>query len=69
MQWKAGGAHSMAWEVVKGKPVIFDTQTGKRYNNASEFFSMARQMKGAGFTRLDNVELDQDFLMRWMRDA
>lgn len=67
MVWKSGGGHSMAWEIVKGKPVIFDTQSGHRYDGPEALAKVGSAMKEAGFTRLDNVPLNEDFLMRWMR--
>lgn len=69
VQWAMGGGHSMAYEVVKGKPVIFDGQTGKIFDN-HDFFSKAMPtVKNAGFTRLDNIDLNVDYLMRWMTNA
>jgi hypothetical protein len=69
MQWKAGGGHSIAWEIIGGKPVLFDTQTGKKFIDddiiGSEYPSIAK----AAFTRLDDKVLNPDFLMRWLKDA
>lgn len=31
--WSFGGGHSIAYEVVKGKPVIFDCQSGKKFDS------------------------------------
>ena len=67
--WTAGSGHSVAWEVVKGKPVIFDTQTGQHFKDSDSFTKYASRVKDSGYTRLDNVELNQDFLMRWMKNA
>lgn len=69
MGWVMGGGHSMAWEVVRGKPVIFDTQSGKRWNNPEAFKSVADTMGDAGFTRLDNLTLNDEFLKRWVQNA
>jgi len=68
VMWNMGGGHSMAYEVVKGKPVVFDGQTGKVYKTPLEFMDMPA-VKNAGFTRLDNVDLNVDYLMRWMTNA
>jgi hypothetical protein len=68
VMWNMGGGHSMAYEVVKGTPVIFDGQTGKIYKTPLEFMDMPA-VKNAGFTRLDNVDLNVDYLMRWMTNA
>lgn len=69
VMWKMGGGHSMAYEVVKGKPVIFDGQTGKVFEAADKFLKDMPSVKDAGFTRLDNVDLNVDYLMRWMTNA
>jgi hypothetical protein len=69
VQWKAGGGHSMAYEIIDGVPHVFDTQTGKYYDKAYEFFKDMPQMESAGFTRLDNVNLDTHFLQRWLKNA
>ena len=69
VSWKIGGGHSMAWEIVKGKPVIFDAQTRRVYENPEALLKLTGAMKEAGFTRLDNVPLNEDFLMRWVKNA
>lgn len=69
VSWKIGGGHSMAWEIVKGKPVIFDAQTRRVYENPETLLKLTGAMKEAGFTRLDNVPLNEDFLMRWVKNA
>ncbi len=69
VSWKAGGGHSMVWEIIKGKPVVFDAQTGDIYKTAIDFTAIVNSSKEAGFTRLDNIELNNDFLMRWLKDA
>jgi hypothetical protein len=58
--------HSMAYEVVDGVPHIFDSQKGQLYNAATKMV----ESKWDGFTaaeirRLDNVDLDLNFLTRW----
>ena len=69
MQWISGGGHSMAWEIVNGKPVIFDNQNGKVYRNATAFKKISLDIGAAGFTRLDNISLNSNFLMRWVTNA
>lgn len=66
--WSIGGGHSMAYEIFNGKPVIFDCQTGKRYSSAK---ALAAEMDiaSAGFTRLDNVDLNFDYLQRWLKNV
>jgi hypothetical protein len=68
VMWEMGGGHSMAYEIVKGKPVIFDAQSGKAFTNSEKFLDMPR-VASAGFTRLDNIDLNHDYLMRWMSNA
>lgn len=68
MSWKQGGAHSMAWEIIGGKPVIFDTQNGHSYTQA-EFESVTKVMKNAASTRLDDVPLNTNFLGKWVRNV
>jgi len=71
MAWAFGGAHSVAWEVVKGKPVIFDTQSGTKFTNAAELNKTFGPLipAQAGITRLDNKPLNNDFLLRWLDNA
>lgn len=69
--WNMGGGHSMAWEVVNGKPVIFDTQNSRIYRDSKalskwEFMSVTHD---AAFSRLDNLDLDHDFLRKWVKNA
>lgn len=69
MQWKGGGGHSVAWEVINGRPVIIDAQVKKMFKNASEFDEYAQHIDTATFKRLDNVDLDLNFLQRWAKNA
>lgn len=63
--WLGGKAHSRAWEIIDGKPIIFDMQTSKVYKNCEDMKD-AMQMATASITRLDNLNLDFDFLRRWV---
>lgn len=67
--WQFGGGHSMAWEVVQGRPIIFDTQTKKTYPNPQAFSKFAKVTGEAAFTRTDNKKLDEEFLKRWMTNV
>lgn len=68
--WHVGGGHSMAYEVIDNKPVIFDTQSGKRFSDAGELAkAFGPSIKEAGYTRLDNVPLNENFIMRWVKNA
>jgi hypothetical protein len=71
VQWHVGGGHSIAWEIVKGKPVLFDAQLGKKISNPDEIAKVYKklQITKAGFTRLDNIPLNNDFLLRWLKNA
>lgn len=70
VKWNLGGGHSVAYEVVRGKPVIFDAQSGKSYRDPDELRSdFGEVLEAAGYTRLDNVNLNNDFLKRWLDDA
>lgn len=73
VQWHVGGGHSVAWEIVKGRPVIFDTQSGKVFKESKDLVNFLDE-KGldiakAGWTRLDNEVLNEDFLLRWLKNA
>lgn len=61
--------HSIAWEVVKGKPVLIDAQMNKIIGSADDFAKAYTNISQAGITRLDNLELNSDFLLRWVKDA
>ena len=67
--WSMGGAHSMAWENIGGRVVVFDAQTGKKYSSASDFEGLAKNVNQASYTRLDNLTLNEEFLKRWLRNA
>lgn len=72
IQWGFGGGHSLAYEIVQGKPVIFDTQSGKVFKNVNELraeFAKIGGIADAAFTRLDDVPMNSDFLMRWVKNA
>lgn len=68
MRWAMGGGHSMAYEIVKGKPVIFDNQRGKVYKTAEDIKDVVDRFSDAGFTRLDNKELSDAFIQRWVKN-
>jgi hypothetical protein len=58
--------HSMAYEVVDGVPHIFDSQKGTMYNAATKMVeSKWDGFHSAEITRLDNADLDLNFLTRW----
>lgn len=69
------GGHSVAYEIVRGRPVIFDCQSGEMYDDPSWLMELTRpngvesMVAGCSFTRLDDKELDEDFLRRWVVNA
>lgn len=67
LHWAGGGGHSMAYEIIGGKTHLFDTQSGKHYSSFNEIYNDIGAVKAAGFTRLDNMELDKNFLERWVK--
>lgn len=68
-RWTAGGAHSMAWEIVKGRPVVFDAQTGEHFDGIDSISTFAKHIDSFATNRLDNVALDEEFLRRWLKNA
>ncbi len=66
---ESGFAHSMAYEVIKGKPYIFDSQKGVSYSATTESLGKLTEKwgtpKAMEITRLDNVDLDLKWLGRW----
>jgi hypothetical protein len=66
--------HSMSWEMFDGKPHIFDTQKGVKYDitNPFEYYSLTQKWgmpKAAEATRLDNMTLDKKFVSRWITNS
>lgn len=57
--------HSMAYEIVNGKPHVFDSQKGTFHDLTKTVESKWGLFHGAEITRLDNVDLDLNFLTRW----
>lgn len=57
--------HSMAYEIVDGVPHIFDSQKGTLYNASKAVESKWDGFDAAEIRRLDNVDLDLNFLTRW----
>lgn len=68
VKWRAGGAHSVVWEIIGGKPVVIDCQSGKKYTNSFELFGND-MIDSAAYTRLDNRPLNDPFLRRWVKNA
>ena len=66
--WKMGGGHSLAWEVVNGKPVIFDAQLGVKYSSTEDIVKLGLRAMQAGYTRLDNQTINMDAIGRWVKN-
>lgn len=70
MSWLGGGGHSMAWEIINGKAHIFDAQSGEEFPSLHRFgVGVAQLIKEASITRLDNVNLNEDWVRRWARNV
>lgn len=84
VMWGIGGAHSMVWEVVNGKPVVFDAQSQKMFKSPESLSELVEygsdrnwrqsllnvpKVSNAAITRLDNVELNEDFVKRWVKNG
>lgn len=66
------GGHSLAWEVINNKPVIFDFQTHKVYETPDKFSEIANMFDGlstATSCRLDDKDLNLDLLRRWVKHS
>jgi hypothetical protein len=70
MNWTSGGRHSMAWEIIGGRPHVFDPQTGEHFASARDLRrSIGESIGEASFLRLDDAPMNTDFLQRWLRNA
>ena len=67
-----GFAHSMQWEIFDDGPHIFDSQKGQHFPVVADgiYSLMSKWGKPtmADLTRLDNVDLDLEFLSRWVKN-
>lgn len=62
------GGHSIAYEIVRGKPVFFDTQSGKTYSTPQQLNSLTNRAVGLRFNRLDNKSLNSVAMTAWVKD-
>lgn len=64
--------HSMQYEIFDGVPHIFDSQKAAHYPVTEQgMWSLMNKWGdayGAAITRLDDVDLDMDFLAKWVTD-
>lgn len=64
VSWKAGGGHSMAWEVVDNQLNIIDCQSGQRFSSAAEIKKLISKTNGRIQTvRTDNADIIWDDMM------
>ena len=61
--------HSLAWEIIDKKPVIFDTQSSATYKTPKDFAEIATYVAKANTTRLDNVKITPETLGRWITNV
>lgn len=63
------GGHSVAYEIINGKPVIFDTQSGKTYTTPASLNTLTGRAASFSFNRLDNKDLNDFALTAWLKDS
>lgn len=58
--WQGGSSgHVVSYEVEKGKPVLYDCQSGTRYENISDLF---KDVSSTSYIRLDDKEPNYDYV-------
>lgn len=67
--WVVGGGHSMAYEIVNKKPIVFDTQSSVVYRDSQAFEKFGTLVTDAAYTRLDNILMNDDIMRRWAINA
>ena len=67
--YASGGGHSMAYEIINKKAHVIDGQSSKVYSSSEEFQKDGFLLRSASFTRLDDAELNKDFVERWVKNA
>lgn len=69
IQFDNGLSHSVAWEIINGKACLFDCQTRTIYDSLKSIIDKSRhEIVDAGFTRLDDKKLNNDFLLKWVKN-
>lgn len=68
------GGHSLAWEVIDHKPIVFDCQTRRVYDTPVKFSKILNQalangIDSATLCRLDDKDLNLDLLRRWVKNS
>lgn len=70
MLWKAGGGHSVSWEIINGQPHVFDNQSGQVYKTWMDMKKdLGESILNASYTRLDDKDLNTNYLLRWLQNA
>ena len=70
VNWAYGqGGHSMAYEVVNGKAVLIDCQTGEVMTDESIWEERLYYADTCMITRVDNCEFNKDMVDRYIEDA
>lgn len=70
MSWGLGaGGHSVAYEIIGGKPVVIDSQSGKSYSTPAELTKLTSSAATLNYTRLDNKPLNQLALTSFLKDG
>jgi hypothetical protein len=69
VSWAVGGGHSIAYEVVRGKPMIIDTQRQTHIKTQADWDKAYPFNPSAiYYTRLDDKPLNTNWLERWVKD-
>lgn len=63
------GGHSIAYEVIGGKPVFIDSQSGNVYTTQAQLNKIMSQTSKAAYTRLDNKDLNGLAIPAWVKDS
>ena len=69
MRWKGGGGHSVAYEIIKGKPVVIDAQSGKTYTTSSQLDTLLSSAFSASYLRLDDKNLNDMSIAAWVKNT
>jgi hypothetical protein len=70
VQWAYGqGGHSMAYEVVNGKAIMIDCQTGETMTGNSIWEERLYYADTCSITRVDNCEFNKYMVDRYIEDA
>ena len=73
-RWNNRSGHSMAYEIINGEAFVIDAQTGTKYGTKSmedriKLAKLGLVASEVQLRRLDDADLNADFLMRWVKNA